>query len=110
MLARAVQRVGVAAPTLRRWIRGGLVPQYDGSWTPAAIGQGRVVATMRERGHSLRAIRRATEQGKVLVTRAVVDSVSPAAAHLEFERIGEVRLKGFSESTEVFVARRRAEE
>jgi adenylate cyclase len=43
--------------------------------------------------------------GEVLVTRPVVDAVS--APHLEFERIGEVRLKGFSESTEVFLARQR---
>ena len=64
-LARAAQRVGVTAPTLRRWIRGGLVPQYDGSWTRAAIGQARVVAKMRERGHSLGEIRRATEQGRL---------------------------------------------
>jgi adenylate cyclase len=45
--------------------------------------------------------------GEVLVTRSVVDSVT--APHLEFERIGEVRLKGFTESTEVFIARQRAE-
>jgi adenylate cyclase len=43
--------------------------------------------------------------GEVLVTRPVVDAVS--APHLEFERIGEVRLKGFNESTELFLARQR---
>jgi adenylate cyclase len=43
--------------------------------------------------------------GEVLVTRPVVDAAS--APHLEFERIGEVRLKGFNESTEVFLARQR---
>jgi adenylate cyclase len=46
--------------------------------------------------------------GEVLVTRQVVDAAS--APHLEFERIGEVRLKGFTESTEVFIARQRADE
>ncbi len=40
--------------------------------------------------------------GEVLVTRPVVEQ---AGAHLEFERIGEVRLKGFSEPTELFLAR-----
>jgi adenylate cyclase len=39
---------------------------------------------------------------EVLVTRPVVDA---AGAHLEFERIGEVRLKGFTEVTELFLAR-----
>jgi adenylate cyclase len=46
--------------------------------------------------------------GEVLVTRQVVECVT--APHLEFERIGEVRLKGFTESTEVFIARQKAEE
>jgi adenylate cyclase len=41
--------------------------------------------------------------GEVIVTRPVVDA---AGAHLEFEPIGEVRLKGFSEATELFIARR----
>ena len=39
--------------------------------------------------------------GEVLVTRPVVEAGGP---HLEFEPIGEVRLKGFSESTELFLA------
>ncbi len=44
--------------------------------------------------------------GEVLVTRPVVEV---GGSHLEFERIGEVRLKGFSESTEIFIARQRPE-
>ena len=39
--------------------------------------------------------------GEVIVTRTVVDT---AGGHLEFERIGEVRLKGFADPTELFVA------
>jgi adenylate cyclase len=38
---------------------------------------------------------------EVLVTREVVDAGSP---HLEFSRIGEVRLKGFSRATELYLA------
>jgi adenylate cyclase len=64
-LNAAADRVGVTPATLRRWIRQGLIPQHDGVWTPAAIGQARVVAKMRERGHSLQEIRAATEQGKL---------------------------------------------
>jgi adenylate cyclase len=41
--------------------------------------------------------------GEVLVTRAVVD-MAAGMDGLEFERIGEVRLKGFSEPTELFTA------
>jgi adenylate cyclase len=40
--------------------------------------------------------------GEVLVTRPIVGA---AGDHLEFELIGEVRLKGFSGPTELFVAR-----
>jgi adenylate cyclase len=40
--------------------------------------------------------------GEVVVTRPVV---AVAGAHLEFEPLGEVRLKGFSDATELFVAR-----
>ncbi|HWF34123.1 MAG TPA: MerR family transcriptional regulator [Solirubrobacteraceae bacterium] len=40
--------------------------------------------------------------GEVLVTKPVVDN---AGSHLEFERIAEVRLKGFTEPTEIFLAR-----
>jgi adenylate cyclase len=41
--------------------------------------------------------------GEVLVTRPIVDA---AGRHLQFEPIGEVRLKGFREATELFLARR----
>ncbi len=61
----AAERVGVTPATLRRWIRRGLIPQYNGEWTPAATGQARVVARMRERGHSLKQIRAATEEGRL---------------------------------------------
>jgi adenylate cyclase len=40
--------------------------------------------------------------GEVLVTREVVDA---AGQHLEFERIGEVKLKGFATATELYLAR-----
>jgi adenylate cyclase len=40
--------------------------------------------------------------GEVLVTRDVVDHGGP---HLEFERIGVVRLKGFAQATELYLAR-----
>jgi adenylate cyclase len=44
--------------------------------------------------------------GEVLVTRPVVERAGP---HLEFDRIAEVRLRGFTESTEVFLARQAEE-
>jgi adenylate cyclase len=41
--------------------------------------------------------------GEVLVTRPVVDQARPG---LDFARIGEVRLKGFQDTTEIFMARK----
>jgi adenylate cyclase len=64
-LTEAAKRVGVTPATLRRWARDGLLLHYDGDWTPAAIGHARVVARMRERGHSLQDIRRASEEGRL---------------------------------------------
>ncbi len=45
--------------------------------------------------------------GEVVVTRPLVDL---SGHHLEFERIGEVRLKGFAESTELYLARQAEKE
>ena len=64
-LNEAAARAGVRPATLRRWAQQGVIPQYDGDWTPPAIAHARVVARMRERGHSLRSIRRATEEGRL---------------------------------------------
>lgn len=64
-LTQAAERVGVTPATLRRWARGGVVPQFNGAWTSEAVAHARVVAAMRRRGHSLAAIRVATEQGRL---------------------------------------------
>ncbi len=64
-LTEAARRVGVSPDTLRRWVRRGLVPQFDGEWSPSALGSARVVARMRERGHTLAEIHRATEEGRL---------------------------------------------
>ena len=64
-LAEAAARVGVTPQTLRRWQRRGLIPQYAGEWTPSAVGAARVVARLRERGHSLHDLARATAEGRL---------------------------------------------
>ena len=61
----AAERVGVAVTTLRRWARDGLLPRYDGSWSPAVISHARIVARLRDRGHSLRDIRQASDEGRL---------------------------------------------
>ena len=66
-LQEAAAKAGVSAATLRRWAREGLIPQYDGDggWSPSAVSHARIVARLRERGHSLAEIRRATEEGRL---------------------------------------------
>jgi adenylate cyclase len=47
--------------------------------------------------------------GEVLITRPVVEYFNPRPQHLEFERIAEVKLKGFNKPTEILLARQREE-
>jgi adenylate cyclase len=65
----AAAAVGVSADTLRRWIRAGVVPEYEGAWTPAALGKARLIKRLRDRGYTLEQIRRATEEGRLAFGR-----------------------------------------
>jgi adenylate cyclase len=61
--AHVARDIGTTPGTLRRWRARGLIPQYEGVWTPAAVAHARLVARMRARGHSLEQIRAAGESG-----------------------------------------------
>jgi adenylate cyclase len=68
-LKEVADRTGVTPATLRRWAASGVIPG-DGEvtgdgWTPAAAAHARVVARLRERGHTLDQIRKATEEGRL---------------------------------------------
>ena len=64
-LAEAARRSGVSAGTLKRWAADGIVPVRRGRWTAAAAAQARVVARMRDRGHSLEELKRAGREGRL---------------------------------------------
>jgi adenylate cyclase len=64
-LAQVAARAGISPGTVRRWVTKGLVPGYDGHWTPAAAAYVRVVARLRARGHSLQEIKRASDKGQL---------------------------------------------
>ena len=64
-LNQVAARAGVTPATVRRWVREGVVPQYEGTWTPAAASHVRIVARLRERGHSLERIREASQSGRL---------------------------------------------
>jgi adenylate cyclase len=68
-ISKAAAAVGVSAETLRRWVREGVVPEYTGTWTPAALGKARLVARLRERGYTLAQIRTATVEGRLAFGR-----------------------------------------
>jgi adenylate cyclase len=63
-LTEVARRLGLRPATLRRWVRDGVVP-LDGDWTPAAVAHARIVARLRERGHSLEALREAARSGRL---------------------------------------------
>jgi adenylate cyclase len=65
----AAAAVGVSADTLRRWVREGVVPEYEGTWTPAALGKARLIRRLRDRGYTLTQIRHATEEGRLAFGR-----------------------------------------
>jgi adenylate cyclase len=68
-LKEAAEVAGVSPETLRRWVKSGLIPQMrrrkPSEWTVPAAGHARLVARLRERGHTLDDIREATEQGRL---------------------------------------------
>ena len=68
-LKEVSERTGVSTSTLKRWAESGVIPDTDGStdggWTPAAVSHVRIVARLRDRGHSLRSIREASDQGRL---------------------------------------------
>src|SRR3954468_22017447 len=68
-VSEVAARAGVTPATLKRWVEKGVIPDGkrvtgDG-WTPAAAAHARVVARLRERGHSLDEIKEATDDGRL---------------------------------------------
>jgi len=60
----AAEAAGVKPATLKRWAKTGVIPERRGDeegWTPSAVAHARIVARLRERGHSLDDVRRAGE-------------------------------------------------
>jgi adenylate cyclase len=64
-LSEASRRSGVSTGTLKRWAEEKVLPVRRGRWTATAAAQARVVARMRERGHSLEDLKRAGREGRL---------------------------------------------
>jgi len=90
-LKQVSERVGVSPGTLRRWVRRGLIPQLDdpsGGWTPPAAAHARIVARLRDRGHSIDQIRQASDEGR-LAYGFIEDLFPRRAAHTTLEQAAE---------------------
>ena len=92
---------GVSPSTLKRWAEAKVIPVRRGRWTRSAAAQARVVARMRERGHSLEELRRAVRDGRLAFgyvedllpahhDRAVTRAEAAARTGLEEELIERV--------------------
>jgi adenylate cyclase len=67
--SQVAARAGVTTATLKRWVEQGIIPDgknvtADG-WTPAAAAHARVVARLRDRGHSLADLKAAADEGRL---------------------------------------------
>src|SRR5213595_1997573 len=83
-LSEVAARAGVTAATPKRWVDKGVIPNgkdvtSDG-WTPAAAAHARVVARLRERGHSLDAIKAATDEGRLAY--GLLEDLFPPGEHV----------------------------
>ena len=66
-LAQVAARAEVSPATVKRWLQRGLVPGFEGRWTPTALAYVRVVARLRARGHSLEDIKQASDRGQLAI-------------------------------------------
>jgi adenylate cyclase len=88
-LSEAARRVGVTSATLRRWVKAGVVPAgSEDGWSSSAITQARIVARMRERGHSLDAIRVAYDSG-ALAFGYIEDLLSTPSRHFTLQEAAD---------------------
>ena len=62
---QVAERAGVSVTTLRRWIKAGAIPSFDGNWTSAAIAHARIVAQLRKSGQPLEEIAKAAQDGRL---------------------------------------------
>lgn len=62
---QVADRAGVSVTTLRRWIKAGAIPQYDGTWTTSSVAHARIVGQLRKSGQPLDEIVKAAEDGRL---------------------------------------------
>ena len=93
-IAEAARISGVSAATLNRWVDAKILPVRRGRWTRAIAAQARVVARMRERGHSLNDLRQAARDGRLAF--GYVEDLIPRSERT-YPRGQAARLSGLEE-------------
>jgi adenylate cyclase len=78
-LTDVAREVDVNPDTLRRWVREGIVPLENGSWSPAAVAHARLIGRLRARGHSLRELKAASRAGRLAY--GYLADMFPSAEH-----------------------------
>jgi adenylate cyclase len=94
-LQEAARISGVSASTLKRWAEARVIPVKGDRWTTTAAAQARVVARMRERGHSLEELRRAVREGGLAC--GYLEDLLPGSRESEVERADVARRTGLEE-------------
>jgi adenylate cyclase len=94
-LNQAARISGVSTSTLKRWAAAKVIPVKGGRWTTAAAAQARVVARMRERGHSLAELRRAVRDGRLAF--GYVEDLIPGARERTISRAEAAERTGLEE-------------
>ena len=91
-IKEAAELAGVTPATLRRWAKTGVIPELDGKQdglSASAVAHARIVARLRERGHSLEEVRRASQEGRLAYGFVEDLFSSDGAAHIPFEEAAE---------------------
>jgi len=88
-LKDAAAEIGVSADTLRRWARSGVIPEDNGSagWSAPAVAHARIVARLRERGHSLEELRAAGADGRLAF--GYLEELFPSGTGRSLEQVAE---------------------
>ncbi len=94
-LNEAARIARVSPSTLKRWEAAKVVPVRKGRWTRSAAAQARVVARMRERGHSLEELRRAVREGRLAF--GYVEDLLPDSHHRPVDRAEAAKVTGLEE-------------
>ncbi len=92
-LAEVSRRTGVSTQTLKRWRDSGVLPGAEDGWTESVLAHVRLVARLRERGHTLAHIRAATDRGRLAFGYVEGLLPAPSSDHTLEEAAAETGLE-----------------